>query len=294
MSPKELKKAATLTVVLVIAFLASWEIYLRNKGVIISYDDSPAHWAYHRAKVYEPIDQATVFIGSSRIKFDLDIDTWVSITGDRAIQLACVGSSPLPLLYDLADDEDFKGKLVVDVTEILFFSESPSSLERPNANLAYFRDLSPTQRASFAINKPLESTFVFLDKEQFSINALLDKVELKSRPGVFMFPIFPSDFGRVKFNRQEYVTEKFMADSNLQNQVRNVWKTLGSQRGKPPISGAPLDSLLETIKVAVDKIEARGGEVIFVRTPSSGPFWAGEQMGYPREKYWDKLLAYTN
>lgn len=44
-----------------------------------------------------PPDKSTVFIGSSRIKFDLDIDTWEGITGDHAIQLACVGSTPIPV-----------------------------------------------------------------------------------------------------------------------------------------------------------------------------------------------------
>ena len=39
---------------------------------------------------------------------------------------------------------------------------------------------------------------------------------------------------------------------------------------------------------------ARGGKIIFVRTPSSGPFFMGESMGYPRAKYWDRLLAETN
>ena len=293
MSPNKLKKTALLTLFLVAAFIVCWEIYLRNKGVDNSYDDGPPLWSYHRAKVYEPIDQSTIFIGSSRIKFDLDIDTWESITGEKAVQLACVGSSPLPQLYDLAADEKFKGKLVVDVTEILFFSKSPNAIERPQKSIHYYHDLTPTQRASFEINKPLEASFAFLDKDNYSINAMLDKVQLKSRPGVFMFPIFPSQFGRVKFNRQEYMTDEFVADTNLHNQVRGVWKILAGGRQDPPISGSPLDSLLETIKVAVNKIEARGGKVIFVRTPSSGPFLAGENKGYPRDKYWDKLLEYT-
>lgn len=293
MSPSSLKKTALLTVLLVALFLVCWELYLQNKGVDNSYDDGPPLWSYHRARVYDPIDQSTVFIGSSRIKFDLDIDTWASMTGEKAIQLACVGSSPLPQLYDLAADEDFKGKLVVDVTEILFFSESPNSIERPTKAIEYYHDLTPTQRASFEINKPLEASLAFLDKDNYSINAMLDKIQFKSRPGVFMFPNFPSQFGRVKFNRQEYMTDEFVADTNLHNQVRGVWKVLAGGRGKPPISGTQLDSLLETIKVAVDKIEARGGKVLFVRTPSSGPFLAGEQQGYPREKYWDKLLEYT-
>ena len=71
--------------------------------------------------VYESKDKATVFIGSSRIKFDLDIPTWESLTGNHAIQLANVGSSPRPVMEDLANDPNFKGRLVVDVTEGLFF-----------------------------------------------------------------------------------------------------------------------------------------------------------------------------
>jgi len=294
MSPITLKKVAFFTVLLVIAFLGSWELYLRSKGVDNAYDDGSPLWSYHRARVYEPVDKATTFIGSSRIKFDLDIDTWESITGEKAIQLAFPGSSPLPQLYDLADDPEFKGKLVVDVTEILFFSEAPNAIERPSKGIEYYHDLTPTQKASFAINRPLESEFVFLDKENYSLNAMLDKLQIKSRPGVFMFPIFPSQFGRVKFNRQEYMTDEFVADTNLHNQVRGIWRFLGNASRNPPIAGEKLDSLLETIKVAVDKIEARGGDVIFVRTPSSGPFWGKEQQIYPREKYWDKLLEYTN
>ena len=43
---------------------------------------------------------------------------------EKIIQLAIEGNSPLPVLEDLAADENFKGNLVVDVTEGLFFSSS--------------------------------------------------------------------------------------------------------------------------------------------------------------------------
>ena len=50
---------------------------------------------------------------------------------------------------------------------------------------------------------------------------------------------------------------------------------------------------MASVQVSVDKIKAHGGQVIFVRTPSSGPFLMGETMGYPREKYWNRLLLVT-
>src|SRR5579863_6765575 len=81
-------KAGILAVFFTVIAAASWEIHLRHIGVDTSFDDNRALWAYTRAKVYEPKDRSTVFIGSSRIKFDLDIPLWERLTGDHAVQLA--------------------------------------------------------------------------------------------------------------------------------------------------------------------------------------------------------------
>ena len=273
MNTSSLVKAGILTVVLVVTSLVSWELYLRNKGFETTYYDDPALWTHNRDMVYEPADKATVFIGSSRIKFDLDIETWQNITGDHAIQLACVGSTPIPLLEDLANDKNFKGKLVVDVTEGLFFSTAPPNARRPVENMKYFKERTPAQRAGFHINHLLESQFVFLDKEWLSLGAQLDKLDISDRPGVYNFKGFPSDFGRVKFSRHEYMTDKFSADTVLQNKVKAIWDTFRKMSKDPPASGAKLDSILDRVKVAVDKIKGRGGQVLFVRTPSSGPYY---------------------
>ena len=293
MPTANLSKAALFMLLIVAAALISWELHLRNKGFDTSYYDDPALWTHNRDMVYEPADKATVFIGSSRIKFDLDIDTWQTITGNHAVQFACVCSTPVPILDDLANDKNFKGKLVVDVTEGLFFSLSGSD-KRPKENMKYYKEQTPAQRAGFHINHLLESQFVFLDKEWLSLGAQLEQLPIKDRLGTRNFKGFPPDFGRVKFNRQEYMTDKFSSDTALQNIVKNIWAMFGQSRKDPPVSGATLDSLLNAVKVSVDKIKARGGEVLFVRTPSSGGYLMAENMGFPREKYWDRLLSVTN
>lgn len=293
MNNPSLAKASIFTFILVTCSIICWEWYVRSKGYDTSYDDGPPLWSDKRQQVYGPADRSTVFIGSSRIKFDLDIPTWEDITGDDAVQLACVGSSPIPVLENLADDPKFKGKLVIDVTEILFFSDAPPNLKNPNEYIKYYKELTPAQKASFQINRLLESKLAFLDKDRLSLNAMLDKIRPASRKGVFVFPLFGDGFGRSKFTRQEYMTDDFLADTNQQNKVRGVWKFLGEISREPPPTGGKLDSIFSSVKVAVDKIKARGGQVIFVRTPSSGPFLMGENMGFPREKYWDQLLKVT-
>ena len=290
----DLAKAGIVATIITIIFFALWENHLRKEGVKISYDDGASLWADKRAMVYEPLDKATVFVGSSRNKYALDIDTWQQLTGDHAIQLAIEGNSPLPVLNDLADDKNFKGKLVVDVTEGLFFTTSPHNITEPADRVAYYKKRTPAQRASFLINKQLESRLVFLDKDYFSLNALLNELPVARRTGVFSLPHdCPRDFKPVTFDRQNIMTDRFVADTNIQNKVKELWTFYRKISTEPPAGPAKIDSILSVVKKATDKIESRGGKVIFLRTPSSGPYLMGEEMAFPRNKYWDKILTVT-
>jgi hypothetical protein len=293
MHSPNLIKAGVLALCISILALGSWEIHLRNKGWGVSYDNNMALWANKRGMVYEPRDQSTVFIGSSRIKYDLDIPTWQKITGDHAVQLALEGTNPRPVLENLANDPHFSGKLIVDVTEEIFFSEIGPYDEDTKKKFEYFKNLSPTQRCSFQIDHLLESQFSLLDQHYFSISAMLSRIRIPVRPGTHPEPYFPIDFNRNSFDRQSSMTARFVADTNLQNQQKAIWSLFASMDTSAPVSGAKLEAMLNSVKTDVDKIKSRGGEVLFVRTPSSGPLRLGEMKGYPRRDYWDRLLAVT-
>lgn len=100
---------------------------------------------------------------------------------------------------------------------------SPRNHDKPSENLKWRKDRTPAQAFSFHVNHLLESQFVFLDKDNFSLNALIDKIKLPNRPGVFVFPEFPFGFERVTFDRQNYMTPGFVQDTHLHQQVRDVW-----------------------------------------------------------------------
>jgi len=263
------KKAGLLALFISLVAIAFWEFYLRQQGNTINYDDNEALWANNRAMVYEPGDQATVFIGDSRMKYDLDIPTWETITGNHAIQLANLGSSPRAVLEDLANDTNFKGRLIINVTEGVFFSEFALYDPLTNKKIAYYKGRTPTQRFSFQVNHVLESQFVFLDQSSFSINAMLDNLNIGRRTGVSGLPVFPIPFHGNNFDRQSYMAPEFLTDTHMQNQVKAIW-TSGRNLKRPPLSGDKLNAIFNTVKANVDKIKGRGGEVLFVRTPSSG------------------------
>ena len=146
MNPKHFAKAAVTALVLIALFIAGLEYYWRSNGYQLSYNDDKILWADVRRQVYEPSDRATVFSGSSRIKWDIDIETWERLTGEKAIQLGLVGTSPKKVVFDLANDEKFVGKLIVDVTAV--FRLDPSTDLFADDALEYYHNETPAQRAS--------------------------------------------------------------------------------------------------------------------------------------------------
>ncbi len=107
-----LKKAGILSLIVVLVIIGCWEFYLRSIGVSNSFDDNEALWAHKRAQIYDKQERSTFFIGSSRIKFDIDLKTWEEVTGEKAVQLALVGTSPQLILKDLAEDKNFPLKFL--------------------------------------------------------------------------------------------------------------------------------------------------------------------------------------
>ena len=57
-----------------------------------------------------------------------------------------------------------------------------------------------------------------------------------------------------------------------------------------PIPDAWLGQLREVVRW-VEKINARGGKVVFYREPVSGEHLALDEANFPRALYWDKLVA---
>ncbi|MBA3673715.1 MAG: hypothetical protein H0W75_01950 [Chitinophagaceae bacterium] len=294
MEATNLKKAGILSLVLMLTFIGSWEIFWRSKGFKITYNDDVALWAVKRTKAYLPVNEATVFIGSSRIKFDIDIPTWEFIAGEKTVQLALVGTSPRKMLEYFANDVKFKGKLLLDVTEGLFYSRFPWANQSAIDAIKYYQNYSPSQKASAYINYGLESIFVFLEHRRFGLNELLRGVPLSKRAGVMVEPPFPKEFEWTTYDRQTYMAPKFLSDTNLQKRQTAIWAEFGALDKTPAISGDSLLMIFKEVKNNIDKIKSRGGQIAFIRPPSSGPWLQAETEVYPRKKYWDDMLAYTN
>lgn len=287
-------KAGWFALALVILFVAGWELYWRNKGFQLSYNDDESLWAFTRKKIYNSSPARPVIIGSSRVKFDIDLAEWQNRSGYEPVQLALVGTSPRPVLTDLGNDKNFKGTLLIGVTEALFFAGEGTPMEiEARKRIGFYPKWSLSQQASFYINNVLEKSFLFLDENRFSLNSLLKRLPIQSRPGVFVFPNFPLQMGYTSPNRQEFFSNAFLADTSVQHGVQYVWSYLGATTPMKGPGGDTLSAMIHSVKHSLDQIRSRGGKVLFLRMPSADPILEAEKKSFPREKYWDRLLSET-
>lgn len=293
--PRAFAKAGLLAALLTAAFVLGWETYWRGQGFPISYNDDESLWASKRKLIYAATPARPVLIGSSRVKFDVDLDTWTSLSGQRPVMLAIAGASPRPVLTDLGNDPAFRGTVIVGVTEGLFFT--PTGARQENwamDRLKAYPKWSLAQQLSFRLNHLLESKLVLLDDEKLTVSSFLEELPLPNRPEVFEPPHFPRKFSFTTFERQSQMSAEFVADTAMQGQMKGVWRHLGAGQQKHGPGGDTLLAILQATKRSVNQIRARGGQVLFVRCPSSGLYRQMETRNFPRVEYWDRLLAYTH
>ncbi len=295
MQSNDFTKSAIAASVLIIIFIIFWEFYWRDKGYIISYNEDKVTWANSRKRVYLPSDRATVFIGDSRVKFDIDLPTWKAMTGEDAIQLAMVGTSPRPVLNNLANDEHFRGKVIMGAAEPALFSTDTVQREiSARDGIEYFTNETPAQKFNFSLNYMLESEFVFLEEGKFGLNALLNTLPIPNRKGVPNRTGPPRGFANSSVDRQSSISPMFFRDTSIRNAVVRFWAQGAASRSKIPLMrGDTLEAFIKQLKNSINRIIARGGKVCIIRPPSGGSVLERENKNYPRKQYWDRLIQNT-
>lgn len=299
-----LKTGHNLTVVVLIATIISltgmlgWEMYCRSEGYRPTLNDDRDLWVIQRDKVDEN-SKATVLIGASRILFGFDLDVYEQAFGERPIQLSTVGVNAGIYLEDLAQDAKFRGTVIIDYSPGLFFSEGHPA-QTPKDNIKRYRSITLSQRVSSAIGRVLDQNLAFIEPEDLTLSKLIAKIGIPNRAGTVLPPELPPYFYTVESDRQGALGERVEKDKEFAARIQNIWLGLMS----PADDGLSLEEReareLEHTNMIVERtvknvrlIEKKGGRVIFIQYPSTGPVRDLENRLNPREKYWDRIIAET-
>ena len=284
-------RVAIVALVLFLAGTAVWEAYWRGQGFVPSYRNSDGQWAEARRKVDRDEPDATVLIGSSRMQFDIDLDVWREETGVEPVQLSLEGSNPLPILSHISEDEDFDGLLVVGITPPLIMR--PGIGARENV-LKRYETETPAQWIGQQLSYPLERTLAFYNFDTALFTVLARQDWWPGRPGFEAPPPEVRKLENMRRNRQADLWTRIETDTAYNEIVTSTWRAIIESIPAPPpedVAREHFEALLAQVAADVGRIRERGGDVVFVRLPSSGYFREAEARMTPRERVWENLLA---
>lgn len=285
-------RVALVALVLAALGIGAWEAYWRvAQQFEATYRDSDGQWAEARRRIDHQEPNATVFIGTSRTLLDIDLDVWKEETGVHGIQLALEGSNPLPVLTDLANDDDFRGLLVVGITPSLIFLPGVGLRE---SALKHYEDETPSQWISTRLSYPLETTFAYYNIDTRLFTVLGRQAWWPDRPNLpFKLPDVRK-YKHMRRDRQADLWTRVETDREFHAIVTGTWRIFLENLPPPPpedVVRRQFQTLLDQVARDVAKIRARGGEVVFIREPSSDFFREFERRTVPRERVWEPLVA---
>ena len=293
----QLKQSLIIAFAISLVSLTAWELFWRSEGFYPTLDDNEALWSVQRNRVETLSENDVVLTGSSRVLFDIQLNEWEAETGIRPIQLASVGSSPLPIFHDVVTNTNFNGTIVVGVTPGLFFSTTSPKAQPwqwPQSKVDYYNKRTYAQISNHLLSIPLQKNLAFISNDQgvdgIKLKELLGKINVGNRVIDSMPPFH--EFGEIAVDRNNVMKQIAVTDTAYANSVIKVWQFFMKKAdgGPPPDKASTMAFFLEDLKI----FEARGGHVILVRCPSSGSLRFGESMGVPREKFWDDLVKQSH
>jgi hypothetical protein len=246
-----------------------------------SIEDNANAWCLARSAVRERDRDAVVLIGASRVIMDIDTaafsETW---SGRKPIQLAVVGSDCRPMLRHLAEETEFCGIVICDVIPNTFFAEPPQS----NIQVDYIQQYRQQPWLALAeqwLRTHLHARFLFRLPELAPADVCLRVFKGESLP-------------RPRW-QISHPDRSMHADFSLCHEVEKLQaQWVQNRRHAHGVAPQQLDRDLESIEAHVDRIQRRGGRVVFVHFPTSGPVRDIEEERFPRARYWDTLAAGTS
>ncbi|WML89562.1 hypothetical protein [Thiothrix lacustris] len=279
-----------ITLVLTLSTIFGWEWYCRTIGFTPNgVADTDDLWVQARKRASSVGHEGVILVGASRIQLGVNTDVMSRYTQTRPVQLALDGSQFMPILENLAADDSITGTVIVDM-EIEKISR-PNTDERTTKLLDYYRYRQ--QEAPYGAIQPLEnwltthlnSLFAFRltgANPQMLLSQQLAGVNLA---GDYLITL-PDR------SRQADYTKVSQPDFYLTRLQRNLGnETLDNIK---PSQWPAFEADVHVVEGLVQRIEKRGGRVIFVRFPTDKGIWQIDEGRLPRVQYWDKLAALTS
>lgn len=261
---------------------AAWELLWRQQGYRPALYDDQDLWAANRTQVVA-VNQNHNFVvaGASRIQLAFSTTAFASVMdGWTATSLAINGHYPSAVVADLATDKRFAGLLLVAI-DARGLSHWFGDMSTPWVR-HYRRDFGPQRWLERRALSFLQQRLVSAGSE-FSLIRRIEGVLTGQSP--------PHHYTRLLPDRTIYANYQKADVTGLRKHF--VASLAEDYRRHPAPSPDHWETGLSAITAAVQAIQARGGQVVFLRMPTADEHWALDREHYPREQYWNRLAEAT-
>jgi hypothetical protein len=289
-------RAWLICITLVVVALACWEATARSMqhlpGDYDSYTNFTMQWAEERRKLDEPgNDIRVLLLGSSRMLWNADIDILEKALGTRPLQLAIAGTGPALMLEDVVENTDFDGLVLVGVTTFLFNRLDEGFFGE--GALRSYRAPSPSDVVGHKIHSLLSAHIGFLD-DGFKLFELVDHhSDFPERDGAWDLNSGEWKLGRHLADRQTDMWAPVEAEGSFDNeQILAFWMDGLVRDPEPPERMEEMaQSAIEFFEPLIERLRARGGDVVFIRMPSGGKYLDHDLAANYRDLTWDPMAA---
>ncbi len=263
----------------------AFETYWRGQGYVPTVMDSLDLWSQHRARAVKSAPPLRVaLLGASRIQYGLSPDVFRDETNTMGVKvdpimLAVNGRYPFAALRDLSEDERFVGVALIGIDS--------RGMDRKVWDMQaayiqqYHHDWSPSREVHRRVLSRVQA-YAIAARPDFALVTLGKRYLNDQGPPYREYVTFERDrSGGTNYRKSDLpaIHSARVAD------LKNYYAVNTS-----PTPDAWLAAMREVVRW-VEKINSRGGKVVFYREPVSGEHIALDEANFPRALYWDKLVG---
>jgi hypothetical protein len=268
------------TVLLSAVGLASIEKLRRVQGHHPSVRDAADLWALNYQQAKRAGDKALALIGTSRMLYGIDPNQLQQIFPQHTpFMLANNGAYPILSLQLLAEDQRFKGDVLMDIDgrglAKPYFAMQPETIARAKQGLG----------PSLSLNRRLQSYWqnhAVIAQANLGLPALLAR-KLFGAPAPMPDHVrmYPDRSAQLDFQTSNLPISAMRA--NFAQGVLNDY-----QSNPPPTPEQYLRDLAPVVRY-LTMLRKKGSRVWVFASPTNGAHRAADEKGYPRVHYWDRF-----
>lgn len=242
----------------------------RARGFVPAVRDDDAQWSHWRGRASVAAGpRPLALVGSSRVQTGVAAEVLARrFPGRLVVPLAINGSSPLPVLRDLAEDPSFRGDVLCELLPHTYFTDLREPAQVALDWLHKHRHKTWIADAESAVRHGLQARVALLLPE-LSFEQLAQALARRAAP----VPAY-SQPGPLRAMLADYTRADVPA---LQQKNASAFRSVGAALAEPQRR-----ALYAELRRQVALVRARGGRVLFVRMPASRATLAAERERFAR------------